>query len=519
MTTDVATALTNQLMAKVVKKHKVLTRKLPQNGRICFNMMRQHFASSPLLRANLNTSVDIEKDPYNDKIWKIYRCRRSIHCHDGTAEGKAKHGQLAFSSTCKKRVCNGCAKCRGVLQRYAYVPSIVGLQQEAEKSRKGPLKHQEAGFYFVTLTQPTVFFDQLRGQIDTISKEWRKLYELTKKKGNPYYLSGLRTFEFEMREIVPKMLEDRVGGYRKALKSRRVESSKSLTQLLHDKIAKIEEVQSYVFKLKNRLTRIAKKGNIFDFNKCDQALRKFWQDNVYKLYTYHPHMHLLVQGRDNALWVKRQWLKRFPDALDKSQKVMKVGESIEDDNLEVRHGKISKMLYEVTKYVTKTIGPQREGKKEAYCRAIYWLQNDHLHRRNTFAAFGRVKKASPKESAAFFEEQKLAGYYDVIDNDEDLTTEELEKMVKREAYQVDEDRKELPGHTMHWNEEKKNYTKEIIDKGTGEVTEIRLATNKDWNQERDLTPHGKKLYCTKLYMEDPTEAFSDIQKHKKRGQE
>ena len=477
-------------MAKI-RTTKILARQLLENERLCYKMMVQRFGSTPLLQANLNVDAHFFTDYYNKQIQRIFECREAMSCHDGD-HAKRKRGELTFVSTCKKRVCTGCARCRGVLQRHAYIPSIVRLQQQHYKDVQANKVGGESSFYFVTLTQPTVFCDGVGERIKTIGKEWRRLYMLTQKKSCKRYLSGLRTIEIELSEITPRMLTNRVEGYRKALKSNKVRASEQLTKLLNAKITEIEHVQNYVFDLKRKLTRIVRKGNIFELNKCDKELRAFWQSNIYKIYTYHPHMHIMVQGRDNANWLKRQWLKRFPDALSKSQKVIKVGESLTDEELEVSSGKMAKMLYEVTKYVTKTMGGVHTEKRNAYARALYWLHTTHLHGRKTFAAFGKVKKSSEKEVEAFFDEQKALGNYDAMNDDEELSTSELERIVKRVAYTADEDRDDLPGNLLKYSERDKNYIAEHIDKQSGEIQKIKLANG--WDPAKDLTNEGKKIY-------------------------
>ena len=493
-----------------IQKQNILARKLPQEGRICYNMMRQDYSASPMLTANLDLDRDKYYDPYNKKIWQIYHCRRRISCDSGRMH-EHRRGQLTFLTTCRKRVCTGCARCKGVLQRHAYVPSIVKLEKQANAEKQAKKVGGEAGFYFVTLTQPTVFYDQLREQIDLINKEWRKLYKLTKKKSCKFYLSGLRSIEIELSEIKPKMLEDRVTGYRKALKSWKVKNSESLRQLLDRKIAKIEEVQGYVFKLKDELRRVVKENNIFDFDECKKDMRKYWQNNAYKLYTYHPHMHLIVQGKRNALWLKKQWLKRFPDALQEAQDVVKVGHKKYDRNAKQRDKeaedlgiesvgqsdaeRIAKAIYEITKYVTKTMGPIQQIKKRQYARALYWLHSVHLHARKTFAAFGKVVKATPKEIETFFDEQKEAGNYDYMDDDDELTTEELERIVKRSAYVVDDDRKDLHDEIVEYDREKKNYLgRRKLDESTGEEGRVQLAKKGQWDPPNDLTERGRFFY-------------------------
>ena len=459
--------------------------------------MRQRFSSIPLFQANLNVNANFFNDPHNKAIQSLLNCRTHVHCHDGT-EKKYDLGQLTFSTTCKKRACVGCARCLGVMKRLVYLPSIMELQAKALADSKANKVAGEARFYFVTLTQPTVFYDEIGEQFNTINKEWRKLYKLTQKKSCNYYLSGLRTLEVEIAQITPKMLIDRLGAYIKALKSDKVKNSEELTHLFHSKIAKIQQVQSYAFKLRDNLSKIIKSGNIFDVNKCDKELRMYWQNNAYKLFTYHPHMHLIVQGRNNANWIKKQWLRRFPDALNKAQKVLKIEDNftMAEDGTDVDvKGKdtIAKMLYEVTKYVTKTVGPFATEKRHAHARALYWLHRKHLHGRKCFAAFGKVKKATAKQLESFVEEQKAKGNFDLLEKGE---FDELERMVKRAAYELDDSRNEWFGRSGKWQDKQKNYVRETINHDTGEVTQMKLATEEEWNPERDLTEKGQKIYLS-----------------------
>jgi hypothetical protein len=55
---------------------------------------------------------------------------------------------------------------------------------------------------------------------------------------------------------------------------------------------------------------------------------------------FHPHYHILIEGRQTAELIKRQWLKLIPNASEKAQNIKKVD---------------SNGLFEVFKYVTKAI--------------------------------------------------------------------------------------------------------------------------------------------------------------------
>ena len=474
-------------MAKVEKK--ILKRELSQNGRIVWMQTKSHHANSLLVAAGLNTTQSARKDSKNKRLARLFYCKTNLEVNEVR--------EMATQS-CQRRACISCARYRGFLQRQAYVKSIIeiGMKSEREKNKVGG----EGAWYLVTLTSPTVFFDKLSQRIDRINEVWRKIYNKASKKKCKYYLNGLRTLEVTTKGITIKMLDERMERYKKAAKSKASKKSAELTELLQQKIREIEDFKKCLPKLKSEVKNARKDGNIFNLKKENKELRKMWQENAHKVFTYHPHLHLLIQGRNNADWLIQEWLKYFPDALSKSQQKDKVGEGKREWKKEVNgriKAKLTKMLFEVTKYVTKTIASTSEMEQDLtfeYAAAINFV-HDTLYKKKTFAAFGKVKKSTEEEMVSFFDECKDKGLYDEVDEIQDL-----EKVIKREPYKVNEDRTEWISKSGKWDQKICNYRANHLDKQTGELQEIRLAKSEEFNIDKDVDKNVAKLYKNKAIL-------------------
>lgn len=63
----------------------------------------------------------------------------------------------------------------------------------------------------------------------------------------------------------------------------------------------------------------------------------------------HPHLHLLLSSKVTAKWILQEWLKRFPEASDKSQNIQEIAENSLSEFDKLNH------LKEVFKYVSKSV--------------------------------------------------------------------------------------------------------------------------------------------------------------------
>ena len=100
-------------------------------------------------------------------------------------------------------------------------------------------------------------------------------------------------------------------------------------------------------------------------------------------FLYHPHFHILIQGRGNAYALRDMWLKRHPKAFKGAQHVVRF-------DVKERQGGI---LCELLKYLAK---PVVEGKgmfaSRAYNKARAFVYDNLIGRRTIFS-YGTVKKA------------------------------------------------------------------------------------------------------------------------------
>lgn len=90
---------------------------------------------------------------------------------------------------------------------------------------------------------------------------------------------------------------------------------------------------------------------------------------------YHPHLHILVNGRKQAEWIKAEWLKRNPKALPKLQDVKQADLGT---------------IREIFKYVTKLVSKTEN--KPNY-KQIHHIMLQ-LQGKRTFRTFGGIKKVS-----------------------------------------------------------------------------------------------------------------------------
>lgn len=108
----------------------------------------------------------------------------SYHC----CSIKYFNGERMTSTYCKTRWCYICNRIRSAININQFASQINDFAQP----------------FFVTLTRPTCFIDELQNQIDEMEKAWRMLYNSSKdKRGDVYkrgiFLKGIRTMECTLR--------------------------------------------------------------------------------------------------------------------------------------------------------------------------------------------------------------------------------------------------------------------------------------------------------------------------------
>lgn len=94
--------------------------------------------------------------------------------------------------------------------------------------------------------------------------------------------------------------------------------------------------------------------------------------------TYHPHLHLIIDGKDNAEWLVSEWLKRNPNA-----------NRVAQDYRKADSGSLMELFKYTTKIVTKT---QKDGFK-IYVRALDTIFQA-MYKVRTFQSFGKIRMVS-----------------------------------------------------------------------------------------------------------------------------
>lgn len=114
--------------------------------------------------------------------------------------------------------------------------------------------------------------------------------------------------------------------------------------------------------LRNEISSITKSfRNILENNRKNYGFKIKGTRNLETTYnsgsdTFHPHLHCIIDGYNEANFLKDNWLKQFPSASDKAQDIRPFGNKDSD-------------LLEAFKYSQKIIS-QSDGKKYIYANAI-----------------------------------------------------------------------------------------------------------------------------------------------------
>ena len=438
-------------MANILKKSVK-----PENLREKLTVSDQKAAAQNRLAYVVGLCDDLAK---NKRLQNLSYCRYSI----SVLNGEEKRGQIQFDQTCKQRNCINCVRYRNTQRRAFYLPALLEIQQKHEKDGE---KNQ--ALYFVTLTQPNVFFDQLPDESDRIGIEWRNLYKFAKKLNLPHF-TGMKSTEVTIKPITELALKKRIQNYRNAQKKRGL--APELFDLLEKKISILEGRLADLLLLKKRVEFLESFGLFCEKNMTDDLWEKKeeWQKIVPLLFEYHPHIHLLIQGKSNAIWVQNQWLKRFPDALKKAQNIKKLNPTFDpnkDPKFDEKGEKITNGLFELTKYITKSMVSGLIFDKRAKMAENAFF--DVIAGRRICSTFGKLKKATQKEMENWIKIQKEAG---TLDDDF------LEKAVKKEAYVLPEEDKKYFGKKFDWQFKKHGRVSTEIDEKTGEKKELEFYEN------------------------------------------
>jgi len=148
---------------------------------------------------------------------------------------------------------------------------------------------------------------------------------------------------------------------------------------------KIHEMYQAFVKVKGQLKKAYQKGTLPQFN----GLRKIECTYNPKSRTFHPHYHLIVEGREMAQELVKRWLKQFPEASIKAQDIREATEGSE---------------LEMFKYFTKLFN---EGEIDGKALDTIFVA---IKGRRIFQNYGKVKKVSEDIPELQSEDTRHKGY-------------------------------------------------------------------------------------------------------------
>jgi hypothetical protein len=157
---------------------------------------------------------------------------------------------------------------------------------------------------------------------------------------------------------------------------------------------------------------------------------------------YHPHFHFIIDGKENAEYVKNEWLKRYENAQPWSQDIRKADTG---------------SIIELFKYTTKLVSKSKKG-YEIYVYALDRIFNS-MYGIRTFQPFGKVRMVKEDiENLVTEEYTDLPQYNEVIAwkwNENDWVN--MLDGKKLSGYNPSEEMKKLTTEKMILNKiEKKN---------------------------------------------------------------
>ena len=298
-------------------------------------------------------------DTFNKQLLASCACRKIT---------SVENMKLKIGYSCKYRFCIACSRYRSVKRRLAYAPSVDKIYKAHIADKKS-----NANLWFVTLTKPTVTYDQLPKTFEEINKRWRIIYKYAKKRKLKNF-SGIRRLECTANPI-------------KALDKKTVKGKEH--------------------------------------------------------FTYHAHLHVLVHGRSNAMFLRKEWLKRWEGATWEAQDVRKF-----DGN-----------IAEVLKYVSKMVHGHDAIMSRGYSKAIGWIYKS-LQKRRVFFTFGSIKRSTEEDYKAWEQQQGI--------NTQDI----LEQLTDEERQSIRPDKTWAEGKVFKYDRVSHNY---VADGG------LKLVDKKDFD--------------------------------------
>jgi hypothetical protein len=100
---------------------------------------------------------------------------------------------------------------------------------------------------------------------------------------------------------------------------------------------------------------------------------------------YHIHFHFIIDGFQNAVWVKKQWLKHYADALEKLQVILPI----------TSKGGLLEVFKYGTKYINKIKKKGKKGEIEVYEKVPAEKTDiiiQALHKKRLISTFGGVRR-------------------------------------------------------------------------------------------------------------------------------
>jgi len=135
----------------------------------------------------------------------------------------------------------------------------------------------------------------------------------------------------------------------------------------------------------NELKKDSSKGYVNGLRKLEiNANPKKKKPETYTDFRYHAHLHVLIQGRGNAQFLRRKWLERHPEAKKWAQDIRPFDQE-------------KGSLVELLKYLAKPVTATDLGSKRAHYQANAFIY-DQLRGRRTIFSYGSIKRANKLEA-------------------------------------------------------------------------------------------------------------------------
>ena len=142
----------------------------------------------------------------------------------------------------------------------------------------------------------------------------------------------------------------------------------------------------------NSLKKDTCKGYVNGLRKLEINPRpKIKRPKTHTDFKYHAHLHVLIQGRNNALYLRRKWLGRHPEAAKWAQDIRPFDQE-------------KGSLVELLKYLAKPVTTNDPSDSKAYYKAVGHIY-DKLMGRRTIFSYGSVKAADKDEFYGMIDER------------------------------------------------------------------------------------------------------------------